>query len=156
MGVAGAGKTTVGRRLADALGFQFVDADEFHPPANIEKMSHGVELQEEDRAPWLEALAAAVDKWLRDGDDVVLACSALKESHRAKLLRDPSRMRLVYLKVPPVVARDRVAQREGHFLRDDLVESQFDALEEPSAAIRIDASRSPEAIVRDTRRALRR
>lgn len=147
MGVAGAGKTTVGTKLAEALGFRFSDADEFHSPANLDRMRRGVSLDEEDRKPWLQAMASAIDAWLATGTDVVLACSALKESYRSILLRDPARMRIVYLKVSPEIARARVAGRTDHFMPPALVDSQFDALEEPRDAIAIDALRSPDAIV---------
>jgi len=148
MGVAGSGKTTIGRMLADALGYGFSDADDYHSPANVEKMARGEQLDDGDREPWLTALASAIDGWLRDDADIVLACSALKESYRARLLRDPSRMRVVYLKVSPATALARVAQRVGHFMPGDLVESQFEVLEEPSAAIIVDASQPPDGIVR--------
>jgi gluconokinase len=148
MGVAGAGKTTVGRELARALGYEFSDADSFHSPANVEKMRRGERLDDDDRRPWLDAMAAAIDRWLLEDRNVVLACSALKESYRAKLVRDRSRMRLVYLKVSPQVARERAAQRVDHFMPEDLVESQFEALEEPRDAIVVDGSWPPDAIVR--------
>ena len=148
MGVAGAGKTTVGRMLARTLGYRFSDADDFHSRANVEKMARGEQLDDADREPWLGALAAAIEVWLQDGDDVVLACSALKESYRTRLMRDPSRMKIVYLKVSPAIALARVGKRVGHFMPRDLVESQFEVLEEPTAAIVVDASQSPEFIVR--------
>lgn len=148
MGVAGAGKTTVGRLLADALGYRFSDADEFHSPANVEKMRRGERLDDSDREPWLAAMAHAVDGWLRDGANVVLACSALKASYQARLMRDPSRMALVYLKVPPDVARARVRTRDRHFMPADLVHSQFEALEEPADAIAVDATQPPDVVVR--------
>ena len=162
MGVAGAGKTTVGSELAAALGFAFRDADEFHSPANVEKMRRGEQLDDRDREPWLQAMAAAIDEWLRDGRKVVLACSALKARYRAILLRDPARMRIVYLKISPDLARERVAQRTDHFMPQGLVESQFEALEEPfdyahgkpDSAITVDASLPPEDIVRTIARAL--
>ena len=148
MGVAGAGKTTIGRMLAAALRYEFSDADEFHSAANVEKMRRGERLNDSDRAPWLQAMAAAVDRWLRDGRNVVLACSALRGAYRDQLLRDRSRMRLVYLRVTPEVARQRVAGRTGHFMPGDLVNSQFEALEEPADAIAVDASQPPDVIVR--------
>jgi gluconokinase len=154
MGVAGAGKTTIGSDLAAALGFEFRDADEFHSPANVEKMRRGEQLDDRDREPWLQAMASAIDEWLRDDRGVVLACSALKARYRAVLLRDPARMRIVYLKVSPEVARERVAQRTDHFMPSDLVDSQFDALEEPANAVTVDASLPPEVIVRAIARAL--
>jgi len=151
MGVAGAGKTTVGRRLAESLGWEFVDADDFHPPANVEKMRRGLPLEDEDREPWLRALAAAIDEWLRAGAHVVLACSALKEKYRAVLRRDPARVRFVYLKIPPHVAAARVAARHGHFMKRALVDDQFKALEEPTNAIVVDATGNPDEIVQRLR-----
>jgi gluconokinase len=154
MGVAGAGKTTVGKKLAEALGFRFSDADEFHSPENLEKMRRGVSLDEEDRQPWLRAMAEAIDAWLATGADVVLACSALKERYRSILLRDPARMRVVYLKVSPEIARARVAARTDHFMPQVLVDSQFDALEEPHDGITVDASLRPDEIVTRVRAVL--
>ena len=148
MGVAGAGKTTIGEQLAEALGYAFRDADAFHPPANVEKMRTGRKLTDGDRDPWLQAMADAIDRWLEEGTGVVLACSALKERYRARLVRDPERVRVVYLKVTTETARERVAQRTDHFMPADLVDSQFEALEEPVDAIVVDGSQPPEAIVR--------
>jgi gluconokinase len=154
MGVTGAGKTTVGRRLAEALGFQFSDADDFHSPANVDKMRRGIPLEDADRAAWLNALAAAIDEWLRDNANVVLACSALKASYRAILLRDPSCMRVVYLKVSRETARERLRRRPGHFMNPALVDSQFETLEEPADAITVDAGEPPTAVIRRVRSAL--
>src|SRR5919206_643957 len=97
MGVAGSGKTTIGRLLADDLGWKFYDADDFHPPANVEKMARGVPLEDADRLPWLEALRDLIRGCLERGEGAVLACSALKESYREYLLVD-ERVKLVYLK----------------------------------------------------------
>lgn len=155
IGVAGSGKTTVGRLLADTLGYAFSDADEFHSPANVEKMRRGQPLNDRDREPWLEAMASAIDRWLGEGRNVVLGCSALKASYRSRLVHDPSRMRLVYLKVTPEVARARVERRTDHFMPGDLVDSQFEALEEPADAIVVDASRPPEVVVHTIGDALR-
>ncbi len=149
MGVSGAGKTTVGRMLARALGYRFSDADDFHSRANVEKMARGEQLDDLDRDPWLDALAAAIEVWLQNGDDVVLACSALKESYRVRLMLDPSRMKIVYLKVSPAIARARVGKRVGHFMPGELVDSQFETLEEPATAIVVDASHPPDVIVRN-------
>lgn len=154
MGVAGAGKTTVGRLLADTLGFDFADADEFHPPANVAKMSRGVPLTDADRGPWLDALAAAIDGWIADGRPVVLACSALRESYRRRLLRDPERTRLVYLKGAPALLRARLEQRVGHFAKSDLLQSQLAALEEPGDALTVDVAAPPAAVVAAIRGAL--
>jgi len=154
MGVAGAGKTTVGKALAEARGWQFADADDFHPQRNLDKMSRGVALDDADREPWLAALADAIDKWLRSGTHVVLACSALKAKYREVLQRDRVRVRFVYLKVSPEVAHDRVAHRPDHFMKDRLVDSQFETLEEPADAIVVDGSQPPEHIVRELARKL--
>jgi gluconokinase len=154
MGVSGAGKTTVGKELAEALGFRFSDADEFHSPENLEKMRRAVSLDEEDRQPWLRAMANAIDAWLATGTDVVLACSALKERYRSILLRDPARMRVVYLKISREIARARVAARTDHFMPQVLVDSQFEALEEPRDGITVDAALHPDEIVTRVRAVL--
>ena len=155
MGVAGAGKTTVGCLLAESLGYGFRDADEFHSPANVEKMRRGERLDDRDREPWLAAMAHAIDGWLWDGSNVVLACSALKASYRSRLMRDHSQMALVHLKVPLDVARARVSARRDHFMPRDLVDSQFEALEEPVEAITVDATQPPEEIARTIADAVR-
>ena len=154
MGVAGAGKTTVGRLLAAGLGFAFADADAFHPESNREKMRRGVPLDDAERAPWLAALAAAIDGWIREEKSVVLACSALKRSYRALLLRDPGRTRLVYLRGSPDVIRARLEQRVGHFATSALLASQLDALEEPDDAVTVDVAAPPETLVETIRIAL--
>ena len=154
MGVSGAGKTTVGRRLADARGWRFADADDFHPPRNVDKMARGLALDDADRAPWLAALAEAIDTWLREGSGVVLACSALKATYRAVLRRDPVRVRFVYLQVSPETAHERVAHRHDHFMKETLVDTQFETLEEPAGAIVVDGSQPPDEIVRRLQREL--
>ncbi|MBZ5715919.1 gluconokinase [Nannocystis pusilla] len=147
MGVSGAGKTTVGQRLAAALGARFVDADEFHTPANLARMAAGVPLDEADRAPWLHALAAAIDGWLQQTGDVVLACSALRASHRQALRRHPSRVVFAYLQVPADVARDRLLARRDHFFKADMLGSQLETLEPPDDALTVDASQPVDTIV---------
>ncbi|WP_276602125.1 gluconokinase [Nannocystis radixulma] len=147
MGVSGAGKTTVGQRLAAALAARFIDADDFHPPANLAKMAAGVPLDEADRAPWLHALAAAIDGWLRQPGDVVLACSALRASHRQALRRHPSRVVFVYLQISEEVARDRLLARRGHFFKADMLGSQLETLEPPDDAFTVDASQLVDTIV---------
>jgi gluconokinase len=154
MGVAGAGKTTIGRLLAEALGFAFADADAFHPAANVAKMSRGMPLTDADRAPWLDALASAIDQWIAGGCSVVLACSALRQSYRRRLLRDPWRTRLVYLKASPELLRARLEQRVGHFAKSDLLKSQLDTLEEPDDAVTVDVTAPPEAVVAAVRAGL--
>jgi len=154
MGVAGSGKTTVGGLLAAALGVELIDADAFHSEASRDKMSRGVPLDDEDRAPWLAALAAAIDGWLVEGRSVVLACSALKRAYRAVLRRDAEQVRLVYLRGSPELLRRRLDQRAGHFATSALLESQLATLEEPDDALTVDVAAPPEEIVATIRRGL--
>ena len=150
MGVAGSGKTTVGRRLAEELGWTFYDADDFHTPSNVGKMSRGVPLDDADRAPWLDALGGLVRDCLGRGESAVLACSALKESYRRRLLCD-GRVRLVYLRGDYELVRDRLEGRRGHYMKPGMLDSQFAALEEPGPETHFDISPPPEEIVRAIR-----
>lgn len=150
MGVTGAGKTTIGSLLAQQLGWEFVDADSFHPPSNIEKMSRGIPLTDADRVPWLQAIHDAMAQWIPEGRNVVLACSALKRSYRELLVFSPE-VRLVYLKGSYDLIRSRLLLRHGHFATEQLLSSQFADLEEPANAMAVDASRTPAEIVQDIR-----
>lgn len=138
MGVAGAGKTTVGRMVARELGWEFRDADDLHSPGNVAKMTAGVPLSDEDRAPWLEELVRLV----RDADQrnvsLVLACSALRRSFRRRLAAASPRLRYVYLRADTDRLRERLELRRGHYMRADLLASQLEVLEEPDDAITID------------------
>jgi gluconokinase len=159
MGVSGSGKSTVGRLLAGELGWPFYDADDFHPPANVERMRHGIALTDEDREPWLAGLARLIAEALASDQSLVLACSALKEDYRARLkagAAPPGAVCFVYLHVPLEVAAARLKDRTGHYMPASLVPSQFAALEEPADAIVVDATHAPGAIVEQIRRALRR
>ncbi|MEG4573685.1 gluconokinase [Microcoleus sp. N3A4] len=156
MGVSGSGKTTVGKLLAQSLNWDFSDADDFHPSANIEKMSLGIPLEDGDRLPWLLQLQAAIDRWLWEDRNVVLACSALKASYREMLCRDQQRMKIVYLKCSFQLLTARLTSRENHYMKADLLLSQLDTLEEPEDAIIIDASQPLELIVRQIRTHLMR
>ncbi|MEG4810573.1 gluconokinase [Microcoleus sp. F8-D3] len=151
MGVSGSGKTTVGKLLAQSLNWDFSDADDFHPSANIEKMSRGIPLEDADRLPWLLQLQAAIDRWLLENQNVVLACSALKASYREMLCRDQQRMKIVYLKGSFELLAARLKSRENHYMKADLLLSQLDTLEEPEDAIIIDASQPLEVILRQIR-----
>ena len=148
MGVSGSGKTTVGKLLAESLNWDFSDADDFHPPANIEKMSRGIPLEDADRLPWLLHLQGTIDRWLLENKNVVLACSALKASYREMLFRDKQRMKIVYLKGDFELFAARLKTRENHYMKVDLLLSQFAILEEPENAIIIDASQQLELMVR--------
>ncbi len=131
MGVAGCGKSTTGESLAAELGWPFRDADSFHPPANIAKMSSGTPLTDEDRWPWLAAIAAWIDERRANGDPGVVSCSALKRKYRRVLLDGRSDVRLVYLRGEMPLIANRMARRTDHFMPTSLLQSQFDALEEP-------------------------
>src|ERR687884_346052 len=134
MGVTGSGKTTIGQLLAEELSWPFYDADDFHPPENVERMSKGIALTDEDRKPWLAALARLIEDALDNDQSLVLGCSALKEAYRAQL-KPPGvsadAVRFVYLRVPIEVAAARTHERRNHFMPASLVPSQFAALEEP-------------------------
>ena len=147
MGVSGSGKTTVGRRLADELGWKFYEGDEFHPAANLDKMRRGIPLTDSDRTPWLERLRELIRTLLASGESAVLACSALKEKYREYLLIDP-RVVLIYLQGDYKTIRARLEERVGHFMNPGLLPSQYAALEEPQCAFRVNISSNPAEIVR--------
>ena len=153
MGPAGAGKTTIGELLAAQLHWDFADADNFHPPANIEKMSHGIPLHDEDRMPWLHSLRDAILKWEAQGKNMVLACSALKRSYRELLLIN-SNVKLVYLKGSFELFRERLRARKGHYAGEQILAGQFADLEEPEDALTIDSAQPPEQIVSEIRKQL--
>jgi gluconokinase len=146
MGVSGSGKTTIGQRLAKRLGWQFYDADDFHPISNIEKMHHGIPLTDGDRIPWLTALHDAIHIWVETHTNVVLACSALKASYRDNLYHPTDPIKLVYLKGSVELIHHRLSQRNNHYMPPTLLHSQFDTLEEPQDAIVVDIAQSPDAI----------
>jgi gluconokinase len=131
MGVSGCGKSTVGAILARRLRWEFEDADWFHPPANVDKMHSGIPLTDDDRWPWLDAVAAWIDKTRRSGGHGVVACSALKRRYRDVLIGDRVDVRLVYLKGDETLIARRLATRHEHFMPRGLLHSQFEALEEP-------------------------
>ncbi len=134
MGVSGAGKTTVGTRLADELGREFFDGDAFHPADNIDKMAAGIPLTDQDRWPWLRSLHDFIHERLIVGAPAVVACSALKASYRSILMDGNAGARLVYLKGSRVLIRRRMEERADHFFDASLLDSQFEALEEPDSS----------------------
>lgn len=150
MGVSGAGKTTVGTRLAEALGWEFVDGDAFHPEANVVKMSRGEPLTDEDRWPWLHAIRDFIHERLEKGDPAIVACSALKATYREVLLEDNDGAQIIHLKGSYDLIRDRMKARTDHFFDAELLDSQFEVLEEPTteAALTVNVDASPTAIAR--------
>ena len=154
MGVAGSGKTLIGSMLAKSLNWIFADADEFHPPANIEKMSRGIALTDEDREPWLRAMRAAIEGWTKSGENAVLACSALKQRYR-EVLTSGTPTRTIFLKGSPDLIQRRLLERQNHFMKSEMLTSQFADLEEPAAAMVVDISQTPEQIVAAIKRNLR-
>jgi gluconokinase len=153
MGPAGSGKTRVGKVLAAELSWNFFDGDDFHPAANIEKMSRGVALTDADRIPWLNSIREAMLRWQAEGRNAVLACSALKRSYR-ELLGINADVKFVYLKGTYELLRERLRSRKGHYAGEQLLASQLADLEEPEDAITVDVAGSPEQIVAEIRKRL--
>jgi len=153
MGVTGSGKTTVGTILAQQLGWIFLNADDFHSPANKEKMSQGIALSDADRMPWLECIHDAIVRWQANRQSAVLACSALKQAYR-DLLSDKVDVKFVYLRGDAELIIKRLGHRQGHYAKENLVASQFEALEEPKNSCSVDISSTPEEIVAEIRRQL--
>ncbi|MCI0577325.1 MAG: gluconokinase [Chloroflexi bacterium] len=148
MGVSGAGKTTIGRLLAEELAWPFYDADDFHPPANVAKMSQGLPLTDADRDAWLAALQQLIRQLLVQDQPAVIACSALKAAYRARLLANHPGVYLVYLKGSYDLIYRRLQDRPGHFMPPDLLASQFATLEEPQDALVVSIDQEPEEIVK--------
>jgi len=154
MGVTGSGKTTVGKVLANQLGWKFHDADDCHPAANIEKMHRGIPLTDEDRKPWLQTLARLIDDARDRGENIVLACSALKHAYQEYLRHPLDVVRWVCLCGPGELIEKRLAARKGHFMNPGLLDSQFEILEPPEDAIKVDVTGSPQEIAQEIRRKL--
>jgi gluconokinase len=150
MGVSGCGKSTTGAALANALGWPFRDADSFHPPANIAKMSQGLPLDDEDRAPWLAAIARWIDERCERGEPGIVSCSALKRAYRQRIIGERHGVRLVYLRGGKVLIGRRLEARKHHFMPASLLDSQFTVLEEPRAdeqPIVVSVAMSPRSVV---------
>lgn len=155
-GVSGAGKTVIGQSLAQDLGWQFFDGDDFHSAASIEKMRAGIPLGDHDRKPWLESLRELIERHLNSGQHAVLACSSLKASYR-DILRVSDCVKFVYLRGDYAVIAGRLRNRTGHFMNPDLLKSQFVDLEEPRErenALTVEVDCSPSEIVSEIRREL--
>jgi gluconokinase len=155
MGVTASGKTTVGHLLADKLGWPFYDGDDFHPPANVEKMSRGVPLTDEDRAPWLARLHQLLADAEARGESVIVASSALKEAYRRVLSDGLRSLRVVYLKGDPATLQARLDHRVGHFMPRTMLPSQMAALEEPADAIVVNAGLPPDVLTQQILAALK-
>jgi gluconokinase len=148
-GVSGAGKTTIGKLLSRELGWRFVEADDFHPAANIEKMRSGHPLSDEDRWPWLDRLRKKIEQLLSAGENAVLACSALKRAYRDRL-RVSDEVKLVFLRGNYALVERQMRSRHRHFMDASLLQSQFDDLEQPQSdenVLTIELGRTPEEIV---------
>jgi gluconokinase len=155
MGVTGTGKTTVGKQLAADLGWELADADDFHPPANREKMHAGIPLTDDDRRPWLQALHGAIAQALHEGHGLVVACSALKASYREALAGGLSDVRFVLLDGDREVLEARLAHRHHEFMNPALLDSQIQTLERPADALVVDIDMPVAEQVRRIRRELR-
>lgn len=152
MGVASSGKTSLGERLAGQLGWPFRDADSFHPPENVAKMAGGTPLTDEDRKPWLAAIAAWIDDLRASGRNGIVTCSALKRAYRRVIVGDRADVALVYLRGSRELIGERMAQRQHHFMPTALLDSQFATLEEPGEDERplvVSVESSKDAIVVD-------
>ncbi len=146
MGVEGSGKTTIGKMLAEKLGWKFYDADDYHPKSNVEKMRRGVPLNDYDRQPWLAEVRKLISFSLNHNEPSIVACSALKESYREYLKHKEDDVIFVYLRGDKNTISNRLAARKGHFAGTELLKSQLQTLEEPQDAITADIANKPEAI----------
>ncbi len=153
MGVSGSGKSTIGQALAAELGWPFFDGDDFHPAANIEKMANGIALTDADRAGWLAALAQLIRDLRNDGRSGVIACSALKQAYRETLQENKPDVQFVYLKGSYNLILQRLQARQGHYMRPELLKSQFETMEEPGQALILDVEQNPAEIIHQIRQA---
>lgn len=147
MGVSGSGKTTIGERLAEKLGWHYAEGDAFHPSANVAKMSRGEPLDDDDRRPWLEAISAAIGQWLAEGRSTIVTCSALKRSYREILAAGRDEVTFVHLDGGEGLIAERLADRKGHFMPPALLKSQLATLEPPADAIIVDITPAPDVVV---------
>lgn len=155
MGVSGSGKTTIGRLLAKDLGWPFYEGDKFHPAVNIEKMSSGIPLTDDDREPWFAALKQLIRSLNLASQCAVMTCSALKQVYRDNLKESTSHIVFVYLKGSESLIRSRMLQRDAHFMPEDLLASQLNLLEEPEDALTLDLALSPTSLITKIKQELR-
>ena len=149
MGPMGCGKTTIGHLLAQKLQWRFIEGDDYHPQANVDKMRHGIALTDQDRMPWLLRLRSVIDSWQATGKNGIVACSALKKSYRECLGVDQKQVISVFLHGSKRLLASRINDRQHRYMPDSLLQSQLDTLESPKNGIQIDIGASPEAIVDD-------
>lgn len=149
MGPMGCGKTTIGKMLTEKLGWPFFDGDDFHPKENVAKMRAGSPLTDEDRKLWLEKLRGLINSWLKEKQNTILACSALKQAYRDVLGVDQITVRTVYLRGSYPLLRKRIEDRQHPYMDKNLLRSQLDILEEPKDGLTIDISETPETIIRN-------
>ncbi|BCA54609.1 Gluconate kinase [Nitrospira sp. KM1] len=148
IGVSGSGKTTIGFRLSRVLGWEFQDADDLHSADNLDKLTRGRALTDEDRRLWLKAIRQVIIGWVKQGRNGVLACSALKAGYRKTMIEGAAdHVRFIYLKGDFALIEKRLALRRGHFMNRNLLASQFETLEEPVDAVTVDADHTPDEIV---------
>ena len=146
MGVSGSGKTTVGQQLAADLEWSYYDGDDFHSLKNIAKMSSGIPLTDEDRSIWLSQISQHIKKLMKSEENAVISCSALKQQYRRQLMIDSKLVKFVYLKGSEELIKKRLTSRAGHFMKAELLASQFESLEEPENAMIVEVNHSPEQI----------
>ena len=151
MGVTGAGKTAIGKMLAEELEYAFYEGDEFHSQNNIEKMNHGIPLDDNDRLPWLLSIRGLIENCAQEKKNAVITCSALKSSYRSILIKNENEINLIYLKGDRDMIQTRLETRKNHFMNPGLLASQFDILEEPKNAIYADISKDEKTIVESIR-----
>ncbi len=154
MGVSGSGKTTIGQLLARNLGWSFYEGDDFHSPSNVSKMLGGLPLSDEDRIPWLSAIHQLVQNLISTSQRAVITCSALKQTYRKLITEGHPQVALVYLRGNYALIHPRLRSRTAHFMKADLLASQFSVLEEPHDVPFIDVSQAPEVIVEHIKRML--
>lgn len=146
IGPMGCGKTTVGELLAEKVGWTFADGDDFHPPENVEKMRQGIPLQDSDRFGWLTRLHRHIEEQIQEGHDLILACSALKQSYRDMLGIDQKQVISVYLKGSPELLQQRIAHRTHQYMNESLLQSQLQTMEEPQGGLIVSIGQTPEII----------
>lgn len=152
MGVSGSGKTTVGKLLSKEIEWKYYNGDNYHQKESIEKMIKGIPLTDKDRDPWLESIRNIVEKNLKNSNNVIIECSALKQSYRDIIKQENNQIKFIYLKCSYELIKGRLEKRGRHFFNPKLLKSQFKILEEPNDALWIDASNSPKNIVKILRR----